>query len=116
MEGVLFDVEKNAFWPASWGERPPSRTAAVAVAKQKFADVPVLVPFFVHRFLPASPAASGSPVFSVYQTDVICYGNNLAEYCATEFLSEARRTIEETRLRVEFWSDLAEGGDFTVLW
>ncbi|MGO4856685.1 hypothetical protein [Arthrobacter sp. 2MCAF14] len=88
----------------------------MAVAKQKFADVPVLVPFFVHRFLPASPAASGSPVFSVYQTDVIYYGNNLGDYCTVEFLGQPGRSTEQPRIRIEFWSDLADGGDFTMLW
>jgi hypothetical protein len=84
-EGVLFDVENNVFWPASWGERPNSAEARSKVVKRQVATWPQLVPLYAHRYLPAAPFGPGAPVFSVHQTDVIIFGTNLLDYAAREF-------------------------------
>ena len=84
-EGVLFDVEKNDFWPASWGERPDSFAARSEVVKRQVGTWPQLVPLYAHRYLPAAPFGPGAPVFSVHQTDVIVFGMNLLDYAAREF-------------------------------
>ncbi|WP_277959504.1 hypothetical protein [Frigoribacterium faeni] len=107
-EGVLFDVENNVFWPASWGERPDSVEARFEVVKQQVTTWPQLVPLYGHRYLPAAPFGPGAPVFSVVQTDVIVFGTNLLDYAAREFgtpraLPEA---VLETR-GLEPWSLLA---------
>src|SRR5262245_3983312 len=39
-EGVLFDVENNAFWYDSWGPRPSDRSSAIATATRMLAQVP----------------------------------------------------------------------------
>lgn len=112
VDGVIFDVHNNDFWPASWGERPSDRTAAEQHARERLAQVPQLVPIFAHRYLPAAPAPVPSPVFSVHQTDVIYYGDNLLDYIAHEFQLVERPPAEPGGVqRVAFWSDLAYGAE-----
>lgn len=55
---------------------------------------PRLIPIYAHRFTPAAPSPSESPVFSVWQTDIIYYGANLLEYLTNELLSgQGRKTL-----------------------
>lgn len=105
--GVVFDVRNNGFWPATWGERPAADDEAEAAARERLAAVPRLVPFYAHRYLAADSRYVPSPVFSVHQTDVIHYGDNLVDYVAREFGGTLREPSERTR--VPFWSPLAEG-------
>lgn len=106
-DGVLFDVRENAFWPEEWGDRPLDVEVAVQAAREQLRAVPVLIPIYSHRFMPAAPAPAGSPVFSVHQTDVIYYGSDLVSYFQSEFFNDPDRT--SPMHRVNFWSDLAEG-------
>jgi len=64
-----------------------------------------MVPVFGHRFLPAGRGSFGHPVLSMYQTDVICYADDLLQYIGNEFGPEARRPAV-ARPTVRFWSDL----------
>ncbi|WP_454812807.1 hypothetical protein [Paenarthrobacter nitroguajacolicus] len=106
-DGVLFDVRENAFWPEEWGDRPSDVEVAIQAAREQLRAVPVLIPIYSHRFMPAAPSPAGSPVFSVHQTDVIYYGSNLCAYFQNEFF----RTPDQKspKHRVGFWSELAEG-------
>lgn len=108
VEGVVFDVEHNGFWYESWGERPADAAAALATAQRRLADVPVLVPVYGHRYLPAGRGSFGHPVLSMWQTDIIHYGLDLVDYMHQEF-DEARGDVDETwdpRATVPFWRDL----------
>ena len=108
VEGVLFDVEHNGFWCEAWGERPIDDTAALATARDRLADVPVLVPVYGHRYLPAGRGSSGHPVLSMWQTDIIYYGVDLADYMHREF-DEVRGEVDESRnprATIRFWRDL----------
>ncbi|MGH1522717.1 hypothetical protein ACRAWC_00955 [Leifsonia sp. L25] len=60
-EGVVFDVEENAFWPPSWGNAPHSRPERLRRAREQIAKWPTLVPLYGHRYMPASPAGASSP-------------------------------------------------------
>jgi hypothetical protein len=106
-DGVLFDVRENAFWPEEWGDRPLDVEVAVQAAREQLRAVPVLIPIYSHRFMPAAPAPAGSPVFSVHQSDVIYYGSDLVSYFQNEFFNNPDR--KSAMHRVDFWSDLAEG-------
>jgi len=109
-DGALFDVSNNAFWPLSWGSRPDDEGAALDIASKRMAQVPTLVPLYGHRYMPAAPAPTSSPVFSVHQTDVIYYGANLLSYLRCEFLHEPWTVaVADVKVRIPFWSDLAEG-------
>ena len=108
VEGVLYDVEHNAYWHDSWGDRPEAPAHALAVARQNLANAPKLVPIHAHRYLPAGRDTHGHAVLSIYQTDIIVYGADLADYIYQEFggapaaQSDAHQTA---RLTVDFWSD-----------
>jgi hypothetical protein len=103
VEGVLYDVEHNDFWYADWGSRPPSLPSALVVAADQLARVPRMVPVYGHRYLPAGRGTFGHPVLSMYQTDIICYGANIADWVSADFGAGGLGECEPT---VEFWRDL----------
>ncbi|MFB8024624.1 MULTISPECIES: hypothetical protein [unclassified Streptomyces] len=108
VEGVLIDIEHNGFWYQPWGERPADDAAALATARRRMADVPVLVPVYAHRYLPAGQGSFGHPVLSMWQTDIIYYGQDLVDYMHQEF-NEARGDVDESwnpRATAPFWRDL----------
>jgi hypothetical protein len=110
VEGVVFDVLQNGFWLRSWGARPDDNRSAERVAREYLSQVPVLVPLYGHRYLPAAPAPPGCPVFSVHQSDVVVYGADLLHYVGVEFGSEAPpASVPAGTPRLDFWSDLASG-------
>jgi hypothetical protein len=115
IDSAVFDVEHAAFWHPSWGERPPTREAAVQAARGHMTKVPRLIPLYSHRYMPAAPAPAGSPLFSVYQTDVIYYGSDLADYFTNEFGAK-QLPVTSQPARIDFWSELAEGEDYTLWW
>ena len=83
-ESFLFDVEKAATWWPTWGPRPELAEERAGRLTEVFAAAPRLIPLAGHRYLPETPFASGNPVFSVYQTDVIYYGLDLADWIVCE--------------------------------
>ncbi|MFF4344475.1 hypothetical protein ACFY00_31695 [Kitasatospora sp. NPDC001540] len=109
VEGVLFDVGNNAFWHPGWGPRPADPAQALRVARAELADVPPLVPVYGHRYLPGTAGESGHPVLSVHQTDIIHYGNDLADYLRHEF-GRGPYPVVRARSTVDFWTYLVEDG------
>jgi hypothetical protein len=113
IEGICFDVEQSGFWLERWGTRPAESREAVFQARKELQNVPKLIPVYSHRYVPGEPSSLGNPVFSVHQSDVIYYGNDLIGYFVREFnlgrsgdtngLAEAK-----TPRRIPFWSDLVE--------
>jgi len=100
VDGLLFDVANNDFWYPAWGTRPEAVEAAVLEAVQRLAYAPRLVPIRGHRYLPAGRGSFGHPVLSMMQTDIVCYGRDLAAYIGRD---------QESRsgpVTVEFWRDL----------
>jgi hypothetical protein len=102
-DGVLFDVETNGFWWPAWGARPTDPAALTAAAAAALTHVPRLIPVYGRRYAPALPMP-GLPVYSVMQTDVICYGSDLANYLQHEFDGAARLAPSQV---VPFWGELA---------
>ena len=66
VEGVLFDVEHNAFWLPCWGQRPADTGEALRAARQHLDRVPKMIPVYGHRYLPAGRGTYGHPVLSIY--------------------------------------------------
>lgn len=109
LEGLLYDVEHNNFWHHTWGTKPASLDEKKKIATEYYLTYPRLIPVFSHRYMPATPAIEGNPVFSVYQTDIIYYGNNLPMYLAGEFfitLSDSFTLVDEPVNTIEFWSEI----------
>ncbi|WP_286930655.1 MULTISPECIES: hypothetical protein [Aeromicrobium] len=107
VEGALFDVHNSGFWPVSWGDAPDGRDERERRARSHLVRVPRLVPLFSHRYLASDPQFCPGPVFSVYQTDVVFYGDNILDYVAHEFSVPPLQPSHRTH--VPFWSDLALG-------
>jgi hypothetical protein len=108
LEGLLFDIEHNALWWPEWGEKPVGLEARKSVLRQVVSRAPKLIPLIGHRYLPEQPHEAGNPVFSVYQSDVIYYGTDLADYFKREFEGWNRRPWPEHIKYIPFWSDLVE--------
>jgi hypothetical protein len=106
-DGVIWDAHNNDFWPNAWGRKPKHPDELDAAILQQLAQVPKLVPLFGHRFMAAGPSQGGAPVFSVYQTDVVYYGENLPSYMAHE-LDIPKRYETGIQRKIPFWSNLAE--------
>lgn len=108
VDGVLFDVAHNGFWPSIWGTRPGDVTDAVILAERRMAKVPRLVPVYGHRYLPAGTGSFGHPVLSVMQTDIIYYGSDLADYIQREFTTAPGWApfADDVQATVEFWRDI----------
>ncbi|MNW25771.1 hypothetical protein D3C74_25220 [compost metagenome] len=110
LDGMLFDVEHNDFWHPSWGSKPDNIAAAKEICIHEYRSVPRLIPIYSHRYIPSTPAEAGNPVFSVYQTDIIYYGENLEEYLKLEFGDKPYNAIDFDRIKpITFWTELAEG-------
>ena len=77
VEGLEFDVEQNDLWEPAWGPRPQSAEERSARVRELVEAAPKLIPVISHRYLLAEPCAAGNPVLSVYQSDIIVYGEDL---------------------------------------
>lgn len=116
-EGFIFDVlhQRPPFWPSSWGELPSTPSEVAATVRRHVAGWPALIPVFGHRFTPAAPSPSGSPVFSVHQTDVIYYGADLLEYLTNELpFGQGRKTLSPIAVEVPHWSRFVESGNLAA--
>ncbi|WP_271144706.1 SMI1/KNR4 family protein [Brevundimonas sp. NIBR10] len=107
LEGLLFDVENNDLWWPEWGLRPQTPEARAHVVADVVNEAPKLIPIFSHRFLPGDPNEAGNPVFSIYQSDVIYYGADLADYFDREFGGSTPPLPQHIK-RIPFWSELVE--------
>lgn len=108
-EGVLLEVE-HGYWHRSWGTRPAEPERARAIAERQLATVPQLVPIYAHRFLPAGRGTYGHPVLSIWQgTDIIYYGEDLADYVSHEFAECHEHTQSwNPQATVAFWRDFVQ--------
>ncbi len=120
LEGILFDVEHNAFWMKDWGPRPVDLQAAFTIATMHIGNAPKLIPVYSHRYMPDRPHEAGNPVLSVHQTDIIYYGLDLEDYLENEFgfpkndFKAKRGFANQPAVRkIEFWSILVENDDAT---
>jgi hypothetical protein len=108
-EGLWFDVQENELWWPEWGEKPKALFDQGKKLGEIIARAPKLIPLDGHRFLPETPNERGNPVFSVYQSDVIYYGADLADWIVREERGwEAGRAIDPTQppKEIPFWSEM----------
>ena len=100
---MLFDVEHNEFWLNEWGSKPEILADAMGAASAHVLAAPKLIPVYSHRMMPDEPHLPGNPVLSVHQTDIICYGFNLADYFRHEFGLPGREKWPEALRPIRFW-------------
>ncbi|WP_330279212.1 hypothetical protein OHO83_09655 [Streptomyces sp. NBC_00569] len=108
VDGVLFDVEHNGFWHPEWDPRPAGTQDALALARTHLAKVPTMTPIYSHRYLLADPDRTGTPVLSMYQTDIIYYGTDLVDYFHHEFGRPAQTPEIHEYAKIPFWSYFLE--------
>ena len=113
VDGLLFDVEHNGFWLPDWGAQPAELADKQAITRERFAQAPTIFPLFGHRAMPLMTAPSatsnmGNPVFSVWGTDVIIYGNDLADWMHREVDVPLPEWSPDTERVFPFWSELVE--------
>jgi hypothetical protein len=111
LDNLLFDAKCNTFWYPEWGAPPDDEDGKEQLIRQYYPHYPTLIPLYSHRFLPALPLLAGNPVFSMYGTDIIHYGNNLASYFAHEFgfkLSSAFDNPPHPNNHIVFWDALVK--------
>ena len=103
-----FDIENARFWMPEWGKKPTALADQLAIATAYLQNVPLLIPIFAHRFLPAEPCEAGNPVFSIYQAiDSIPYGYNLQKYLHNEFINHDNDAGRASNYRtIRFWSKI----------
>ncbi|UQZ36209.1 hypothetical protein C2I18_23410 [Paenibacillus sp. PK3_47] len=107
LEGMIFDVMHNSFWYPAWGDKPDLPEDRVRICEREYSKIPTLIPIYSHRYLPSNPPEAGNPVFSVYQTDIVYYGENLLEYFKVEFGDKPHGAIEFDQIKpIDFWSDV----------
>ena len=104
-EGIMFDVESSDFWLDDWGMKPKSEADRRSIVKSAIVKAPKLIPIFSHRFVPAEPSEAGNPVFSVHQTDIIYYGNDLADYFHRDFRVPLPEGAATQPRSIRFWED-----------
>lgn len=107
VEGALFDVGHNALWHPSWGQRPADASQALSTARRHLSQAPKMIPVYAHRYLPAGRGTYGHPVLSIWQTDIIIYGTDLADYINHEFtgLEDGPSPDWVRPPMVPFWSE-----------
>lgn len=96
------------WWP-EWGEKPKALLDQGKKLGEVIAKVPKLIPLDGHRYLPETPNERGNPVFSVYQSDVIYYGADLADWIVREERGwEAGHAIDSAHppKEIPFWSEM----------
>lgn len=103
VRGILFDVQTNAFWHPEWADRPSDTAEALSLARERLSEAPPLALLYGHRYLPTLPHASGNPVLSVYQTDVIYYGNDLLDWLEYEFQGTSSAVGQPRQVPVWSW-------------
>jgi hypothetical protein len=107
LEGIIFDIEQNGFWMKEWGEKPSSLKDAMEVATMYYNKAPKLIPICSHRYISSTPLEKGNPIMSVFQTDIIYYGENLYSYLLVEFGFKKYEDIVFKEIKsIPFWSDI----------
>lgn len=110
IEGLLFDIEYNNLWLEDyWGNAPEQLNEKLLVAKKQLMKMTKLIPIYSHRYIPSLPNQQLAPILSVYQSDIIYYGNNLWNYFEHEFTYINYIDIDFTGIaHIPFWSVFLE--------
>ncbi|BDU49486.1 hypothetical protein [Haliovirga abyssi] len=107
-EGIIFDIKNNKFWIEEFGEEPTEIDEKIRKFSEYFKKVPKLIPIYGHRYIPIEPYEENNPIISVYQTDIIFYGENLFDYFKIEFGKKNYEVDYNKVKKIRFWSEVVE--------
>lgn len=80
----------------------------VARLQRLVAEAPTLVPVYSHRYIPADPWAEGNPVLSAVQSDIVYFGNDLADCFRRDFVVPLPGWAAKAPRKVRFWDEIIE--------
>lgn len=102
VRGLWFDVEHNDFWWTDWGTRPDTTAARLAVATERLAEVPRLVPLRGHMYVADT---DDSPVFDIVQADLYVPALTVADLATGR--DQDQLPLQDWPVgAVPFWSEL----------
>ena len=104
-EGIEIDIKINNFWMEEWGIKPSSVDEQIKIANLKYKQAPKLIQIYQHRCMPTS-TEFGNPVYSIWQTDIIRYGNDLVSYLNNEFKLKLDYVEPEASSAIPFWDKM----------
>lgn len=106
-EKDLLERINEIYWCGNWGDEPSEGEEKVDKIKHHLKMAPQLIPIFEHRYLPAYANSKSNPIFSVYGTDIIYYGDNLLSYLQIEFGIKDYNDVDYSLIpHIPFWTDL----------
>jgi hypothetical protein len=108
LEGFVFDVVENDLWWPGWGSKPMEPSAKIARLTMILDAAPKLIPLYEHRYLPEQPFECGNPVFSVYQSDIICCGASIDDWLVREergWHGALTNGADTSFKEIPFWSE-----------
>jgi hypothetical protein len=87
--------------------RPKDIEEAQNVLLKHYDNAPKLIPIYSHRYMPCIAESINIPVFSIMQSDIICYGADLISYLEIEFgFMQYQDIMQADFPHIDFWSDL----------
>ncbi|MBP3194600.1 MAG: hypothetical protein J6M05_02900 [Cardiobacteriaceae bacterium] len=93
-------------WSHKWGTEPLNQQQKYDFLTERINNSPTLIPIYLHRYIPI--VNNNPPVLSIYETDVIYYGQNLLDYLQVEFCNKQLDGQLKYYEYIPFWSDLME--------
>lgn len=105
LDGILYDVMKNNFLLDIWGEKLLNLDSRKDHFDKISNQCPVLIPLYKHRYMSTSSYTGGNPVYSIYNSDIICAGNDLSSWIKTEFNLSLPENYQTDKKPVQFWDD-----------
>lgn len=107
IKGLKSDLEAGDFWCEDWGGKPVVLEEAENRLLMYYNDAPKMIPIYSHRYMPYIPKVTEIPVFSIMQSDIVLYGENLISYFEVEFGLKKYNDILQANFRhIDFWSNL----------
>ncbi|MBS6005911.1 MAG: SMI1/KNR4 family protein [Clostridium baratii] len=80
----IYELANEVYWCDEWGNEPSEEHKRVEVIRELLKKAPKLIPIYAHRYMPEMNVEN-APIFSIHDTDIICYGENLFSYFEIEF-------------------------------
>ena len=101
----LLEYPSDIDWSDNWGQEPDNEEEREKVILSKMQYAPQMIPIYGHRYI-AEGKEGENPIFSIHDSDIICYGKDLFTYLQTEFgIIEMPQIVVDQLTYIPFWSD-----------
>lgn len=80
----IYELANEVYWCDEWGNEPSDEHKRIEVIRELLKKAPKLIPIYAHRYMPEMNIKN-TPIFSIHDTDMIYYGENLFSYFEIEF-------------------------------